>query len=194
MSIGILAYGSLLEEPGDELEEVIIDRIKDVATPFKIEFARKSSTRDDAPTLIPYENGLQVKAQILVLEDSVSLKDAKSMLYRRETRLDREYKEPKNPSNNSVIVEVIENFYNIDYVLYTKIGSNLENITPEILAKLAIKSAKSKAGEKRKDGISYLIDVKKFNIKTPIMEEYENKILEICETKTLEEAWQKCLR
>jgi hypothetical protein len=181
MSIGILAYGSLLEEPGNKLEKVIVDRIKDVVTPFKIEFARKSSTRDDAPTLIPYNKGSKVKAQILVLEDSVSIKDAKSMLYRREARSNKEYKESKNPSNNKVIVKVLKSFYSIDYVLYTKIGSNLESITPEILAKLAIKSAKSKAGEKRKDGISYLIDVKKFNVKTPLMEEYENKILEICE-------------
>ena len=51
--IGILAYGSLIDDPGREIEPLIIRRLKGVETPFQIEFARSSSTRDGAPTLIP---------------------------------------------------------------------------------------------------------------------------------------------
>jgi len=55
-SIGILAYGSLIEEPGKEIEPLIRERRKGIKTPFSIEFARSSSTRDGAPTLVPVED------------------------------------------------------------------------------------------------------------------------------------------
>ena len=51
--IGILAYGSLIDDPGIEIEPLIKKRIKNIQTPFKIEIARKSTTRGDGPTLIP---------------------------------------------------------------------------------------------------------------------------------------------
>ena len=51
--IGILAYGSLIDDPGREIEPLIISGIKEVDTPFRIEFARASRTRDGAPKLIP---------------------------------------------------------------------------------------------------------------------------------------------
>jgi len=82
--IGILAYGSLINDPGEELKKYIIDKIP-VITPFKVEFARKSIGRDEAPTLVPVEKGgTYVKAILLVLEEGVSEEEAKNMLYRRE--------------------------------------------------------------------------------------------------------------
>ena len=53
MTIGILAFGSLLDEPGAELEAHIARRIEGIETPFAVEFARSSRTRDGAPTLVP---------------------------------------------------------------------------------------------------------------------------------------------
>lgn len=44
--IGILAYGSLIEDPGKELKPLIIERIPNVKTPFSVEFARSSSSRE----------------------------------------------------------------------------------------------------------------------------------------------------
>ncbi|MFU8767967.1 MAG: hypothetical protein ACNA7I_09975, partial [Candidatus Methanoperedens sp.] len=41
------------------------------------------------------------------------------------------------------------------------------------LADLAVKSAKAKAGRTGKDGISYLLSVKRQGISTPLMQEYE---------------------
>ena len=83
--IGILAYGSLIDDPGEELAQRIIHRIEDAKTPFRVEFARSSLSREGAPTLVPVEaGGAQVKATVLVLDDAVALEDARDMLYRRE--------------------------------------------------------------------------------------------------------------
>ena len=47
--IGILAYGSLIDNPGSELGPNTVAKIKDVNTPFRVEFARKSQSRNYAP-------------------------------------------------------------------------------------------------------------------------------------------------
>ena len=102
--LGILAYGSLINDPGDEINPLITERISCI-TPFNIEFARKSKSRDYAPTLIPVEvEGAAVNAVILVLDDSVSLEEAENMLWRRETReadLTKKYEKKLNPGKNS---------------------------------------------------------------------------------------------
>ena len=43
MSIGILAYGSLIPDPGAEIGPVTVRRINGVPTPFPIEFSRSSN-------------------------------------------------------------------------------------------------------------------------------------------------------
>jgi len=202
MSIGILAYGSLIEDSGDEIKPLIEDRIKDVKTPFKIEFARTSTTRDGAPTLVQYEKGSFVDGQILVLKDDISLSEAKDLLYRRETRNEgtcKKYKEVKNltkeEKENKVIVEIIEDFSGLDTVIYTSISRNIKikDLTADNLSERAIKSAKGKAGKNAKDGISYLISVKRQSITTPLMEAYEKEILNKMDCDTLENALKKIL-
>ena len=192
MKIGILAYGSLIEDPGYEIKPLIKEKIQDVKTPFKIEFSRTSSSRDGAPTLVLVENdGLAVNGQILILKEGISLEEAENLLWRRETRNERSkkrYKKVDNPSKNKVVVEILEDFNGIDYVLYTKIGANIENPTPEKLADLAIESTKKKAGKESKDGISYLISIKRQGIETPLMKEYEQSILRKLNAETLEDA------
>jgi hypothetical protein len=47
--IGILAYGLLIFDPGIEIEPLIVQRITTL-TPFPVEYARISRTRDGAPT------------------------------------------------------------------------------------------------------------------------------------------------
>lgn len=88
--VGILAYGSLIEEPGKEIEPLICERRDRIETPFSIEFARSSSTRDGAPTVVPVETGgSPVDATILVLDVGVRLEKRK--IYcggeRRETNV-----------------------------------------------------------------------------------------------------------
>lgn len=191
-SVGILAYGSLIDEPGIELEPLITQRIA-CQTPFSVEYARISKTRDFAPTLIPVKDeGSTVNAVILVLEPSLSLDDAKSMLWRRETRkTESSYKHKSNPGIDDVQIQTIKNFHGIEEVIYTSIGSNLALNSPGILAKLAIESILNNAGEKKIDGVRYLQSAKKNGIITPKTGDYEKCILEETQTETLDDAIQK---
>jgi len=69
--IGILAYGSLLYDQGHELKPLVVNIIKNVKTPFKVEFARTSKIRDHAPTLIPVgRGGSSIRGTILILNPS----------------------------------------------------------------------------------------------------------------------------
>ena len=193
--IGILAYGSLIDDPGKELEPLIRECIPDVETPFSIEFARSSSSRSGAPTLVPVEGGgAQVQGVIQVLDPAVEVRRAEDLLWRRETRNEcsnKHYRPLNNPGPNKVVVGHLKNLANVETVLFTKIGANIKVRTPEHLADLAICSARSKAGEKRMDGISYLISVKTQKIQTPLMPEYEAAILQKTRAQTLQEAYEK---
>lgn len=192
--VGILAYGSLINDSGDEINPLITERIPCI-TPFNVEYSRKSKSRDYAPTLIPVDiGGAAVNAIILVLNDSISLEEAENMLWRRETReldKDRKYKKKLNPGQNSVQIKILENFQTVDRVIYTSIGSNLDDNSPNILAALAIQSILSNAGNAGTDGIRYLLNAKANGITTPFSTEYENNILEHTKTTTLEAAIHK---
>jgi len=196
-NIGILAYGSLICDPGQEIQAALAKRVKDVKTPFKVEFAHSSKGLDGAPTLVPVEeDGACVKAVILVLEEHISEKEAKNMLYRRETckvGSQETYKQPDKPNlKNTIYVEPLEHFRSIGIgvVLYTKIAPDIDNLTPQRLAELAIESARAKAGAQGRDGISYLRDAKCNGIMTPLMPDYEKEILLRTGTRCLEEALQ----
>ena len=190
--LGILAYGSLIDDPGEEIKAVTVNRIRNVVTPFKVEFARSSQTRTGAPTLVPVESGgAHVKAQIFILKESVSEKEAIDMFWRRETNqvsTDKMYNRPARPDENTVLVERLEKFHNIDVVLYTKIGANIHPLTPQRLARLAIDSARSEACVQGRDGISYLINAKRNGIQTPLMPKYEEEILREVRATSLEDA------
>lgn len=191
-SIGILAYGSLIEDPGKEIGSLISERREKIRTPFSIEFSRSSSTRDGAPTVVPVESGgCPVHATILVLDTGVSLDKAEDLLWRRETRnecSDKHYLPPSQPSPNKMVVERISNFEGIDVVLYTKLGANIKDLSAAKLADLAIKSAQGEAGRTGKDGISYLVSVKRQGITTPLMSRYEKEILRKSGASGLEDA------
>lgn len=195
-TLGILAYGSLIEDPGIEISPLILESRTGIETPFCIEFARSSSSRSNAPTLIPVVNGgSRVQAIILVLEASVSLQGAKDLLWRRETRnesSDKHYTCPSNPDPNRVVVECLRNFNAIDIVVYTSLGPNITDLTPKRLAQLAVSSARAEAGKFGKDGISYLISVKRQGISTPLMPAYEWEILKLANAVSLEDALDKC--
>jgi cation transport regulator ChaC len=194
--IGILAYGSLIDQPGDEIKNVEADRIN-VETTFEVEFARSSATRGGAPTLVPVsKGGAKVKAVVIVLKDSVTEQQAMDMLWRRETHKkagSRErYRLPKVVTENKVLVKRESSYCGIDIVVfYTSIAANIDPLTPQKLATLAIESARSKKVKEGKDGISYLISAKKCGIDTPLIKRYENEILQRTNVKTLEGALAK---
>ncbi len=191
-STGILAYGSLIEDPGIELTPLIVGRIFDVETPFNIEFARSSRTRDGAPTVVPVDGfGAPVNGVILVLEEEVKIEVARDLLWRRETRnedSDRHYRQSMHWASNRMVVAEVENFQNVDSVLYTSISANIPDPTPQTLARLAIDSAAGHAGALGKDGISYLISLKRQNIETPLMADYEAEVLRMLDASTLQDA------
>lgn len=190
-NIGIIAFGSLINDPGEELEKFIIKRIKNVSTPFKIEYGRKSSKRGNAPTLIPISNGGQeVKATLLVLSKELELDEARNILYRRELNKvgsDIKYRDRKNPTPNQLVIEQHSNVKYVNIALTANFGCNLPEITPEILADLAIESFNSNAVEYGRDGISYLNNNIVNGIITPLTDEYKNAILKRMNVNSLKE-------
>ena len=190
--LGILAFGSLIDNPGQEISEIEIDRIE-CKTPFKVEFARTSSTRGNAPTLIPVEQGGRVvKAVIIALREDVGIEEAKSILWRRELHKKNRtetYSHSDNPTPNKVVVKSIDDFMNVQTVLFTSIGSNInQTLTGELLADFAIGSIMTMAGKEEKDGLRYLLSAKRNNIETELSADYENQILAKTNTTTLEQA------
>ncbi len=197
-AVGILAYGSLVDDPGVEIGQLVVERIESVETPFCVEFARTSRTRGGAPTLVPVsEGGSRIKGKILVLEESVSETEAMDMLWGRETRRERSgerYDPPSAPDENTVLVRCLENFEGLDMVLYAEIGANISDLDSRKLAELAINSARSGAGREGKDVITYLIGVKENGVETPLMPDYESEILRQTGTETLEHARETLTR
>jgi hypothetical protein len=190
--VGILAYGSLIGDPGDEIKRLVVRRI-DIMTPFPVEFARYSKNRGGAPTVVPVtKGGDKVKAQILVLEQSVSVNDAKTLLWRRETnQMGSSEQYAKKQSRNALRVCCLTDWEGVDTVLYTDFyaDSKIRKPSPRNLAIRAIKSVRQAAG---RDGITYLLALKKAGVITPMTEEYERQIIKRTATSSLEQALIKC--
>ena len=190
--IAILAFGSLIEEPGEALGARIHERVAGVQTPFSIEFARKSRKRGGGPTLVPVDvGGSSVNAVLLVLDAEVGVGEAKSLLWRREIGNEssqKQYSRPLNPGPDQVLVESIERFRGFDFVLYTKIGANIEPLTPDHLAELAIGSVRGEAGATGTDGIRYLQSAMRQRISTPLTPGYAAAILRMTGAASLDDA------
>ena len=168
--IGILAYGSLIDSPGFEIEEATTETVKGLETPFKVEYARTSRGRKGAPTLVPYDAGAHVEARIFVVD--LPEAEAANRLYRREINevgSGKVYVRPKEEDPDKVFVESWKQLAGVDLVLYTRIGANIKNLSPAELPSLAVKSAKL-LGDGR-DGISYLINAKRNGIRTVLSDD-----------------------
>ena len=190
-NVGILAYGSLISDPGDEIDAVKLRIIKNVETPFCVEFARSSSSRGGAPTLIPVcSGGRKVHGSIIVVKASTEV--ARDMLYRREIHQvgsERTYKEPAAGAEGRVRVKFVEGgMMGVASVLYTDIDTNIADPTAAKLADLAIASVRK--AETGKDGISYLIAANRSGILTALSDDYAAEILRQTQTSTLDEALQ----
>lgn len=186
-TVGILAYGSLITDPGEEISGATVETRGPILTPFNVEFARTSTRRAGAPTLVPVEHGLPVSAYVFVL--NVPEDEAAHRLWRREINVvgsGRAYRRPMVVNENSVLVERRDNFANLDVVLYTRIAANIAPLSAQKLAELAIESAgKIKDG---RDGVSYLIAAKRSGIKTILSDAYEQEILRRVGAESLEGA------
>lgn len=186
--VGILAYGSLITEPGEEIGPKIRMRIK-TQTPFPVEYGRLSRTRGGAPTLVPHPQGAPVLGEILVLDDSVSGDEARDMLWRRErqrTGSGERYLEGTSP--NSVLVRSYMQHPRVDIVHYTDFYPEGKLVKPSAaeLARRAIQSVKK--AESGKDGITYLMKAMSAGITTPLTDSYVEQILALTQTTSLTEA------
>jgi hypothetical protein len=195
MKIGILAYGSLIDDLGKELQPLEVGR-SDVVTPFPVEYARSSRKRGGGPTLIPVpegsEVGAKVKAKLIELRAGVSEPDATDMLYRRETGAAGRYDPNHDPTSpNKVWVDRIVNWEGVGVALSTRIGPNIVPLTPDRLAELAIQSAKKKDLKVGEDGINYLERCNAAGIVTALSPAYTQRILAITQAPDLKEAYQK---
>jgi cation transport regulator ChaC len=190
-NVGILAYGSLISDPGDEIDAVKLRIIENIETPFCVEFARSSSSRGGAPTLIPVgSGGRRVNGTIIVV--SASTQEAHDMVYRREIHQvgsERSYKEPAAGAEGRVRVKFVDGgMMGVASVLYTDIDTNITDLTAAKLADLAIASVRK--AETGKDGISYLMAASRNGIRTALSDDYAAEILRQTQTSTLEEALQ----
>jgi hypothetical protein len=190
MTVGILAFGSLLDDPGGELQARVVRRIESVEAPFAVEFARSSRARDGAPTLVPvHAGGAAVRAAILVLEDAVVEDLALDLLYRRETRqADDSF---SYRVSGGGWISTISPFAGLSACLYTALPPNIRPLTVVRLADLALQSAAGAAGAERRDGISYLAEQKRRGVVTPLMPGYEAELLARTSGRDLADAWAR---
>jgi hypothetical protein len=191
---GILAYGSLINDPGEEIAAATAEIMCDgIMTPFPVEFARSSRTRAGAPTLVPVPaGGSRVPGRVFVLREDVSDQEARDMLWRRETgrkgRLPN-LAEHSNPGPNDVVIDNVVDFHGIRMVLYTRIASNIAPLTPQRLAELALRSARcGEVAAKGRDGISYLMAALGNGAHTKLSAAYEAELLRQTGAATLAEA------
>jgi hypothetical protein len=188
--VGILAYGSLIDRPGPEIEEVRVRTIENVTTPFAVEYARSSRNRGGAPTLVPHEKGSRVQAQVIVVNTTAD--DAADRLWRREIDAigsGRRYVHSDKPGPNTVIVDRLAGAFGLDVVLSTRIAATITNVNAETLAALAVASV---AGtEEGRDGISYLMNAIRCGVDTPLTRAYVAEILRRTEARDLAAALAK---
>lgn len=181
--IAIFAYGSLIEDPREPIKSHIFERIPHIS-PFKVEYARSSTTRGGGATLVIYPGGGNVQGQILLLD----------LIYSEANlRLVMEWVRRREKTKSEWIKYMRVGDYN--HVIYCDIASNIEP-NPQLLAEKSIESVRKckLKGEPDKNGIRYLIEKIKDGVITPLTEEYKNEILRLTKTKRLEEAEQKLLQ
>ena len=187
-TIAILAYGSLIDDPGAEIGPLIADT-KTVVTPFPVEYARSSRTRGGAPTLVPFESGDSVAARLLILAPDTAVEAATHMLWRRETRrASGSYRRADPPGPHTVLIEVLHGFEGVRSVLFTRIAANVSPLTPERLAELAIQSATDPGVGRDENGIAYLLRAKSAGVITRLTPEYEAAIFRRTGADSLEHA------
>jgi hypothetical protein len=194
MGNGILAFGSLLSQAGNELRE-ITDRIEsNIQTPFQVEYARRSKSRADAPTLVivPAGLGSQVNGAIFVLKEDADTKTAKDILFRRELHMKADKNEPyddaaQRAKKDALVIETLVHFHEFGEIHYTGFKPNFTEILDaslgqeekaELLALAAIDSLTKETFYKGLDGIRYLHDNIQAGVITPLTEPYNQALLQ----------------
>ena len=170
--VAILAYGSLLSEPGSVLATRIV-AVEACRTPFPVEYGRASARWGGGPVLVPHARGAEVMGALLLLADDVELGDAVEMLAAREGL---------NDARGVVQVEMpVERL-----VLAASLPRNLPapDMTADALARRSVESARHGA----RNGIAYLAAALRAGIVTPLSARYAARVLEMVGVPTLDDA------
>lgn len=195
-TVGILGYGSIINNPKEEIKNVTVD-CKHVCTPFNVEFARvsgvkKNRRRGGAPTLVPVPGRFGKKVKGKIFEVKLCKEKAAYLLYCREggkenkVQIYREYNlgnlSIEQYEDNDIRIINITDFEGFDDVVFVQLGTNIEKIHAKInlltakhLACLAIISVKHACPSY--DGITYLMDAESSGIETDLSLEYKKEIL-----------------
>lgn len=117
-------------------------------------------------------------------------------LWRRETHADQRDEATTSETKDLLIrrAKELESAYDLRRVFYAYVKPNIVDRSPENLAKLAIKSARSEAGQRREGGLAYLIDLEAAGITTLLMPAYKAEILRRVEAETLRDARRRLLQ
>lgn len=197
--IGILAYGSLIADPEWEIKDCTERIIRPVETPFPVEYARRSQTRADAPTLVPVPQGkgIPVHAAVLVLKETVSLQHASDILYRREIHRPGDskkvYRVPRENNADRIRIERLQDFAGLETVIYTKLAINFEPIVDdtyddhekaELLSIAARESLTEETFYTGQDGIQYLDAASHYGVQTRLTDIYIRAILALAGSAT----------
>ena len=127
-------------------------------------------------------------AEILVLNDDVTVEEATNMLWRRETgKIGTAETYARGTSPNSVLVERFGDSC-VEAVLYTDFNAagKIDHPAPAALAEHAIQSVAE--GPEGKDGITYFADAISCGIETPLTSSYRAEILRKTCAASLEDA------
>jgi hypothetical protein len=196
MRNGILAFGSLCSRPGNALRGIIDDTV-DIVTPFSVEYARRSTCRADAPTLVAVPEGFggPVNGKILILKADTEPQKAKNALFRRELHQEKDkaviYDDPKQRGKkDALVIETLIHFSGFGEVYYASLEPNFREIldptlTQEVkanlLAQAAIDSVTAETFGTGMDGIRYLDDAIRNNVVTPLTDLYRQAILRLAD-------------
>lgn len=170
--VAIMAYGSLIDDPGPELAAVITSSTPRL-TPFPVEYARASPRWGGGPVLVPHPAGGPVRGRLLGLAESVELGVAVDMLAAREGLPD---------GRGVVLVDCDEP----RAVLAAALPRNLPapDMRPVELARRAIASAATGP----RNGVVYLRRAMDSGIITPLTRRYAAAVCAILGVDDLEGA------
>jgi hypothetical protein len=194
MKIGILTFGSLIDDPGAEIAAAMKGSPVPVQTPFGVEYGRLSLSRGGAPTLVPHALGGVVTARILPLLVDSTEEFVRDILYRREIHaVGSSRKYSPRPGPGALLVNSWRDFHGFDVVFFTDFNEEgkIKSPTPQSLAMQAIGSVG--LAEMGKDGITYLANNIRNGIHTPLTSDYESEILQQKGAIDLHEALKICL-
>lgn len=172
-ALAILAYGSLLDEPGPELAAVVVGRVP-CRTPFGVEYGRASQRWGGGPVLVPHPDGGPVDGALLLLSGSLPLGAAVDMLADREGLV----------SGRGVVQVDVPGQERL--VLAASLPRNLPR--PDMLPGALARRAARSAGTGTRNGVAYLRRAMASGVVTPSTDAYARAIMELAGAGSLEEA------